>query len=179
MVGYTPSSRDRCIVPIAEYRDLAMNLNQRFEECNDLRIWAEAAAVRSEMPFWQHDLLSKLLSLQADIVYLTADFSSEFAWKVIAFTETNLIQVEIPPQRLDDRKRSTISVTSRNSIVKVEIVSIPMVPFESVNWPNQIEILLHTKDSVLKLPLDRYASRENRSELVAFYPSLLADLSKR
>ena len=165
-------------MPIADSRDLAMNLNQRFEECTDSQTWTEAVAARSEIAYWQRDLLSKLLSLQAEIVYLTADFSSELAWKVIAFTETNIIQVEIPPQRVDELKRSTTSITSRNSISKIEIVSVAMVPFDSSKWPNQIEILLHTNDSVLKLPLDRYASRENKSELVAFYPSLFADLSK-
>ncbi len=127
---------------------------------------------------WQHDAVSRLLALtyNQQIDYLSVATPESGDWDIVALTDNTVVSVTLV------RTASGVShldstAYPRRSLESLELLEVAAVSDDDQKWPDELTLIGHYKNATLRLPLDKFASHDNRRDLAALLSSLLHDLA--
>lgn len=162
-----------------ELKDRGMALQAQLK---DSRESLEQHAIFTSHPLLLSRLVSKLTYCvgEAPVSYVAVDMSStegDSSFEVSVYTDDHLFHLTYDPA-VDHLITRAVG---RDSIRMVELLSAPnfMVADEPGRRIGPIELAVTYRDVFVRLPGDSRASQENRARLETFFPTLLADLSRR
>lgn len=160
-----------------QLRRRASGLQRTITGASDSSAWEDAGAGEG-VPDWQRDVLSKILALTLDqeILYLSTALPDQNDWDIIAFTESTVVRV-LMVRGSGAPAHTETSVFPRSSLQSLELVEVAPIPDNNDPWPSNMHLIGHYTSATVTLPLDRFASNDNKRELVQLLTSLLQDVS--
>ncbi len=162
-----------------QYRQRAAELHALIVGSSQNDSWA-AASTRSARPEpWQADVIAKILTLTAEreIHYLSTAMPDDDDWDIVAFTDTTVVRVAIIREGSEVVHAEAVTF-ARTSLETLELLDVAPIPDDSEPWPSDVNLLGHYRSATVNLPLDKFASPDNRRDLVRFLNSLLNDLEQ-
>ena len=139
--------------------------------------WRRAATGESGIPPWQHEVVARVLTLtyDQDIQYLSTAMPDDEDWDVVVFTATTIVRVVVV------RDAGTVSriesfVFPRSSLESLELLDVAPIEDDSSQWPTELTLLGHYRAASITLPMDKFASSDNKRDLRRLLASLLEDL---
>ena len=165
-----------------------METNEHLQSATDLhslivgstssRGWSIATDGAADPPTWQRDAMAKILALTFDqhIEYLSTAMPDGQDWEIVAFTEATVVRVAVVRDG-DEVSRTESFAFPRSSLESLELLDIAPIPLDDGAWPADLNMVGHYRAATINLPLDKFASPNNKSDLARFLSSLLQDLS--
>lgn len=135
--------------------------------------WAPLHALQ---PAWYRRAVSAVMLLVGEDVpeYVTAALDPASA-RLLAFTRERVVVAECAPAERETSVRA--AVWARGALVSLEATSTE--PFRTEGWPGRVRVVATYADGTRwLLPLDDGADAVASDQVVAFLPSLLADLGR-
>ena len=127
---------------------------------------------------WRRDAVSRLLALTFNqrIDYLSVATPESGDWDIVAFTESTVVSLTLVRTSQGVSHMDSIAVP-RRSIESLELLDVSLISDDDEPWPGELNLVGHYKNATLRLPLDKFASQDNKRDLAALLSSLLHDLA--
>jgi hypothetical protein len=153
-------------------------LHRLIATSSDSGAWGASSAAAEQLVDWQRDVLAKILTLTIDqeIQYLSSARLDDEDWDFVAFTETRVVRVLVTQS---DGGPARIETTTfpRGTLESLELLDVGAVPDNDDEWPAELNVVGHYRSASIPLPLDRFASGENKRDLGRLLRSLLQDVA--
>lgn len=129
------------------------------------------------MSDWQRSVLARLhaLTMTEKILYLSSAKSGETEWDFVAFTARRVVRVLVWNAGTEAVRFETVTF-ARSSLHSLELLEVDVVS-AGARWPSEVTLVGHYQAGSVPLPLDRFASRSNKLDLVRLVSSLQRDLT--
>lgn len=161
-----------------ELKDLGLALQAQLEGSRES---LDQHAIFTTHPLLLSRLVSKLTYCvrEAPVRYVAVDMSStdgDSSFEVSVYTDSHLFHLTYDPA-VDHLVTRAIS---RDSIRMVELLSAPnfMAGNQPGTYQGSLELAVTYQEVFVHLPGDNHATEQNRAQLDAFFPTLLADLPR-
>lgn len=130
------------------------------------------------MPGWQVDAISRLLALTYNqhIEYLSVATPESGDWDIVALTDSTVVSVTLVRTSVGVSHLTSMAFP-RRSLDSLELLDVSPISDDEQKWPGELNLIGHYKSATLRLPLDKFASQDNKSDLAALLSSLLHDLA--
>jgi hypothetical protein len=127
---------------------------------------------------WQTTVLSRILALtlDQDIEYLSSAQLSDEDWDFVAFTEHRVVRV-LASATGGASVRLETTTFPRDSLESLDLLDVGPIPENEDTWPADLNLIGHYRSASIPLPLDKFASSDNKRKLVHLLQSLLQDVS--
>jgi len=128
------------------------------------------------MSDWQRAVLTRLhaLTMTDTILYLSSAKAGETEWDFVAFTPRRVVRVLVWNAGSPAVRFETVTF-ARSSLESLELLDVDVVD-AGASWPGEVNLIGHYRAGSVPLPLDRFASRSNKLDLVRLLRSLQNDL---
>lgn len=135
-------------------------------------------AAPSPLADWQRGVLTRIhaLTLHDEILYLSSAKLDTGDWDFVAFTENRVVRVLVSNAGSDAVRFETVTFP-RDSLESLELLDVEKVPEDEDSWPVDVNLIGHYRVGSVPLPLDSFASPENKRDLSVLLRSLLQDLA--
>ena len=160
----------------ADQRAAARQLFELIARSSTSEAWPTSSS-DAEVVAWQNDAVSRLLTLtyNQQIDYLSVATPESGDWDIVAFTDSTVVSLTLI------RTSSGVShldsfAFPRRSLESLELLDVAPMSDDDEPWPDELNLIGHYKNATLRLPLDKFASHDNKRDLAALLSSLLHDL---
>jgi hypothetical protein len=161
----------------ADQRAAAQQLFDLITRSTQSEAWLTSSPVGSALE-WQHDAVSRLLALTYNqpIEYLSVATPENGDWDIVAFTDSIVVSLTLIRTSTGVSHLDSLAFP-RRSLESLELLDITSISDDDETWPDELNLIGHYKNATLRLPLDKFASQHNKSDLAALLSSLLHDLA--
>lgn len=137
--------------------------------------WGAAPGPLAE---WKRGVLTRMhaLTIHDEIQYLSSAKLDTGDWDFVAFTENRVVRVLVSNAGTDAVRFETVTFP-RDSLESLELLDVEKVPEGDDSWPVDVNLIGHYRVGSVPLPLDSFASAENKRDLSVLLRSLLQDLA--
>ena len=138
----------------------------------------QSAEESGEGSDWRRDAVSRLLALTFNqrIDYLSVATPESGDWEIVAFTDTTVVRVTVVRTTKGVSHVESLALP-RSSLESLELLDVAPLSDDKERWPDELNLIGHYRGATLRLPMDKFASGDNKKDLVALLSSLLSDLS--
>lgn len=159
-----------------EQRESAQHLSDLISKASQSDKWLSPGA-DEEVPPWQQDAISRILTLtfSQEIHYLSIATPESGDWDIVAFTDSTVVSLTVVRTPRGVSHIESIAVP-RSSLESLELLSVAPITDSEDRWPDELSLVGHYRVATLRLPLDKFSSRDNKRDLVALLSSLVSDL---
>ncbi|MEP6481953.1 MAG: hypothetical protein ABJA94_08100 [Rhodoglobus sp.] len=135
-------------------------------------------AAPSPLTGWQRGVLTRMhaLTIHDEIHYLSSAKLDTGDWDFVAFTENRVVRVLVSNAGSDAVRYETVTFP-RDSLESLELLDIEKLPEGDESWPVDVNLIGHYGVGSVPLPLDSFASPQNKRDLSVLLRSLLQDLA--
>lgn len=160
----------------ADQRAAAEQLSELISRSTQSEAWLTSTP-DSDALEWQGDAVSRLLALTYNqpIEYLSVATPESGDWDIVAFTDSVVVSLTLIRTSTGISHVDSMAFP-RRSLESLELLDVTTISNDDEKWPGELNLIGHYKNATLRLPLDKFASQNNRSDLAALLSSLLHDL---
>jgi hypothetical protein len=132
----------------------------------------------SPLADWQRGVLTRMhaLTIHDEIHYMSSAKLDNGDWDFVAFTENRVVRVLVSNSGSDAVRFETVTFP-RSSLESLELLDLEQEPDSDDSWPVDVNLIGHYRVGSVPLPLDSFASPENKRDLSVLLRSLLQDLA--
>ena len=162
----------------SEQRDAAAALNALISKASSSEAWFDAADTEGLPQSWQQEAVSRILVLTygQELHYLSLASPESGDWEIVAFTDATVVRVTVVRTTKGVSHVESLALP-RSSLESLELLDVAPLSDDKERWPDELNLIGHYRGATLRLPMDKFASSDNRKDLVALLSSLLSDLS--
>ena len=160
-----------------EQREAASALHELISKASSSEAWADATDTAGPQA-WQSEAVSRILVLTygQELHYLSLASPESGDWEIVAFTDATVVRVTVVRTTKGVSHVESLALP-RSSLESLELLDVAPLSDDKERWPDELNLIGHYRGATLRLPMDKFASSDNRKDLVALLSSLLSDLS--
>jgi hypothetical protein len=161
----------------ADQRAAAEQLGALISRSTQSRAWLESVD-ETGMPDWRNDAVARLMALtyNQSIEYLSVATPESGDWDIVAFTDSTVVSITLVRTSTGVSHLESTAFP-RRSLESLELLDVSPVSDDDQKWPGELNLIGHYRNATLRLPLDKFASQDNKRDLAALLSSLLHDLA--
>jgi len=159
----------------ATHLDSIRSLHGLIARSSDNASWG---ADPDRMSDWQRAAITRLhtLTMTDKILYLSSAKVGETEWDFVAFTARRVVRVLVWNAGSAAVRFEAVTF-GRSSLESLELLDVDGIA-TGPTWPSEVNLIGHYRAGSVPLPLDRFASRSNKLDLVRLLSSLQKDLMR-
>ena len=161
----------------AEQRAAAEQLGNLITRSTQSQAWTESDD-DTGMPEWRQDAVARLMTLtyNQQIDYLSVATPESGDWDIVAFTDSIVVSITLVRTSTGISHLDSTAFP-RRSLESLELLDVAAIADDDKKWPGELNLIGHYRNATLRLPLDKFASQDNKRDLAALLSSLIHDLA--